>query len=151
MAKKAFDGKFITVTGAINAVNDTIEYVVPNGKTFYFHSAKIMINTHTTPANRSSVGTTTTKDMVKAVLKIDTVIKDTTNIGMSTISKITLGTAFVSQNGTGNIGDGRFDCKGLSLDGDGAKKIEIENTLDNGSADATFIGWIETTGATPVI
>ena len=38
-----------------------------------------------------------------------------------------------------------FNVLGLSLVGDGAKKIEIENTLDNGTAFATMSGWLSDT------
>lgn len=151
MAKKAFDGKLITVTGAIDALNDTIEFVVPNGKRFYFHSAKIVISDHVvSPAADASA-----EDRVKAALKIDGVTKDTTNIGvaMRIATREHTNAAFTGGGtGTGTIGDGKFDVKGLSLIGDGAKKIEIENILDGGgSAVATFIGFIEDTASDPTI
>ena len=154
MAIKAFDGKVIVVTGAIDALNDTIEYIPASGKTFYFHSAKIVISTHATPPAITSSATqnTVVKDMVKAALKINTVTVDTTNIGTSA-NATTEGTSALKSGGSGvgTVGDGHFDVKGRFLTGDGAKKIEIVNTLDAGSAVATLIGFIEDTADSPQI
>jgi len=154
MAIKAFDGKAVTVTGAIDAVNDTIEYVPANGKTFYFHSAKIVISTHATPPAITSSATqnTVVKDMVKAALKIDSTTVDTTNIGTAA-NATTEGSADLKSagSGVGTVGDGHFDVKGRTLEGNGTKKIEIENTLDAGSAVATLVGWIEDTGTSPQV
>ena len=151
MAKKAFEDKVITVTGAINAVNDNIEYVVPIDKTFYFHSAKIVITGHILPANRvASSGVTTVLNQVEADLKVDGTVKDTTNIGFASKSSGGSG-AFASDNAIGNVGDGIFSCQGLFLVGNGTKKVEIVNTVDDGFATATFIGWIEDTDTDPSI
>jgi len=38
-----------------------------------------------------------------------------------------------------------LDVAGLSLVGDGVKEVAIENTLDNGSADATMSGYVQNT------
>lgn len=155
MAKKAFDGKVITVTGAINALNNTIEYVVPNDKTFYFHSAKIVITGHVDPADITDSSNTTVviKNAVQSELKVDGVVKDTTNIGFASKTR-TGASAFtdhVGGTGYGNIGDGIFNCQGLFLVGNGTKKVEIKNSLDDGSAVATIIGWIEDTDTDPSI
>ena len=82
-------------------------------------------------------------DRVKAALKIDGTIKDTTNIGIVMATDTLSSTANTSSGlGNGTIGDGRFNVLGISLVGDGAKKIEIENTLDGGSAFATMSGYV---------
>ena len=152
MAKTAFQGKVITVTGDIDAVNDNIEYVVPTDKTFYFHSAKIVITGHTIPAATTTTSTVTTKNAIEAVLKIDGVVKDTTNIGIISVSKgVDFTGRTLSGNAYGTIGDGRFDVNGRLLVGNGTKKVEIVNTVDNGSATATLIGWIEDNDDDPSI
>jgi len=153
MAIKAFEGKVVTVTGAINAVNDTIEYVPASGKTFYFHSASIVMTTNPS-ATSSADGTgseVASKDQVVAALKVDTVTKDKAKIGMATSAREIQAYNGGSGSGFGLDAKCYFNCEGLFLQGDGAKKVEIVNILDSGSADATIIGWIETTGETPQV
>lgn len=138
---KVIAGDYFQVSDAIDNITDTIEFIVPNGKTAFLLEAKIVITTH--PA--ASLGVTSSssnQEMVRADLKIDTVTKDTTNIGESTAAGGGTGSLGGSGSGYGTIGDGRFNVKGLSLVGDGVKKIEIENTLDNGSADAVMSGYL---------
>ena len=150
MAIKAFEGKAVTVTGAIDAVNDTIEYVPANGKTFYFHSAKIIMTGHPDLATFTGTQSNSVMDnRIEADLKIDSAVVDTANAGIG-------GTKSSNNDGSGIGGFGalqesHFDVKGRTLEGDGAKKIEIENVLDSGSANATLIGWIEDTGDSPQI
>lgn len=134
---KVLAGDYFQVSGDIDILNDTIEFIVPNGKTAFLIEAKIVITGHTSG--------TTTKDMVEAELKIDGVLKDTTNIGTATTSTLlTSGSDMIagSGSGTGTIGDGKFNVLGISLVGDGAKKIEIENTLDSGTAFASMSGYL---------
>lgn len=137
---KVLAGDYFQVTGAINAINDTIEFVPASGKTAFLIEAKIVITGHAT-LNLSA--NSNVKAMVQASLKIDTVTKDTTNIGIQAD-----GSALTSAGGTpggaanGTVGDGRFNVLGLSLVGNSSKKIEIENTLDNGSAIATMSGYL---------
>ncbi len=141
---KVLAGNYFQVSGDINGITETIEFTVPNGKTAFMISAKIIINDHPTAASRGSGGTTTQKDIVSAALKIDTVIKDETTIGDATAAAVS-GTnqdGGGAGSGYGNLGDGRFDVLGLSLVGDGAKVIEIENTLDDGSAFAQMSGYL---------
>lgn len=146
MAKKAFDGKVITVTGAINALANEITYVVPNGKTFYFHSAKIVITGH--PSIGTTANATHLRNQVQAQLKIDGTVVDTVDAGAGT---------WFNSDAAGEMAAGismstvPFDVKGRFLEGDGTKDVAIENSLDDGSAIATIIGWIETTNSTPVI
>lgn len=140
---KVLAGDYFQVSGDINTLNDTIEFVVPNGKTAFMIKAKIMNPTHPSPAATPSISTTQQKSLVTADFKIDSITKDKAVIGEATQAgnknnQHGGGTG----NGYGNLGDGKFDVLGLSLVGDGAKKIEIENTLDNGSAFASMSGYL---------
>ena len=117
---------------------------MPNGKTAFLLEAKIIINDHPSALSRSSGGSALQKDIVSAALKIDGVEKDKTTIGESTAA----GASSSNQvgggagSGYGNLGDGRFNVKTLFLVGDGIKKIEIENILDDGNAFATMSGYL---------
>ena len=141
---KVIAGDYFQVSGDINNLNDTIEFTVPNTKTAFMISAKIMIS-----GNPSAISTATsigvaTKNMVTAAFKLDGVTKDETaigtaaNAGISSSNQRGGGTG----SGIGNIGDGKFNVLGLSLVGDGVDVIEIENILDNGSAFATMSGYV---------
>jgi len=134
--EKVLAGDYFQVSGDIDTLNDTIEQIVPNNKTAFLIEAKIMITGHTSG--------TTTKNMVEAELKIDDTVVDTTNIGTATNSAIVNSATDMmggTGSGIGNIGDGKFNVLGISLVGDGAKKIEIVNTLDDGTAFATMSGY----------
>ena len=140
---KVLAGDYFQVSGDINTLNDTIEFIVPNGKTAFMIEAKIMNPTHPSPAATPSISVTQQKSLVTAAFKIDTVIKDETVIGEATQAgnqnnQHGGGTG----NGYGNLGDGRFNVLGLSLVGDNIKKIEIENILDDGAAFATMSGYL---------
>lgn len=140
---KVLSGDYFQESGDINAVTNTIEFVVPNGKTAFMISAKIMNPTHPTPAGTPSLSTTQQVSMVTADFKIDGVTKDKAVTGERTSAGNTNnqhggGTG----NGYGMLSDGKFEVLGLSLVGDGLKKIEIENILDNGSAFATMSGYL---------
>jgi hypothetical protein len=142
--QKALDGDWITVTGAINALNDTIEYQPATGKTFFLYSAKIVMNANLA-AVASFNATQTATDLTTAELKIDTVTVDTAHIGFSEkVSSSSPGGAG-GGGGYGVNSESHFDCLGQSLVGDSSKVVEIENVLDSGSATATLSGWIEDT------
>ncbi len=137
---KVIAGDYFQVSGDIDALNDTIEQIIPNGKTAFLLEAKIVITGHTSGG--------TSKDMVEAELKIDGTIVDTTNIGTATTqatgivnSATDMMGGFGWGTGSGTIGDGKFNVLGLSLVGDGIKVIEIENILDDGTAFATMSGY----------
>ncbi len=140
---KVLSGDYFQVSGDIDAINDTIDFVVPDGKTAFLIEAKIVITGHTTPdmGSDSAPVTTETKNMIEAALKIDSAIKDITNIGFATITRV-VNTQPTRSMDYGDIGDGKFNTRGLSLIGDGAKLIEIENILDNGTAFATLSGYL---------
>ncbi len=145
---KVVASEYFQVSGDINATNDTIEFIVPSGKTAFLIEAKIIISTHASPPALVTNVNTIVSDRVQASLKIDSVVKDKTNIGivMATDAHSAASSNYVGSGlGDGTIGDGRFNVLGLSLVGDGAKVIEIENTLNDGSAFATFSGYLSDT------
>ena len=116
----------------------------PN-KTAFLIEAKIVNQTILTPFAMTSttVQNTISANMMKAALKIDSVIKDESMVG--TISQVTNNGNVAPQvggTGVGNVGDGRFNVLGLSLVGDGAKKIEIESIINAGSVRATMSGYL---------
>lgn len=145
---KVVAGDYFQVSDDINAITNTIEFIVPSGRTAFLIEAKIVITGHTTPAaNSGSVGLNAdniVKNAVQAVLKIDTNVKDTVNAGQGSRAHHVnfSGTSGGSQGNGILYGDGIFNVLGLSLVGDGIKKIEIENTLDDGTAFATMSGYL---------
>jgi len=78
---------------------------------------------------------------ITADLKIDTVTKDEAQIFRSQNQQM----GSTNQGGSGygmTENNGKFNVLGLSLVGDGAKKIEIENIQDTGGALATMSGYL---------
>lgn len=138
---KVLAGDYFQVSGDINNLNDTIEQIVPNGKTAFLIEAKIIIPTHSTLAGGISG---VNRDQVAASLNIDGVVKDKTNVGVTSNSALGTGGSDMIMgggSGAGTVGDGKFNVLGISLVGDGIKVIEIENILDNGTAFATMSGY----------
>lgn len=138
---KVVAGDYFQVSGAINALNDTIEFIVPNAKTAFLIEAKITITGHANSAQASSPGTyITQKNAVQAELRLGGIPKDTANVG-----EITAAESNSSRWGYGNgysLKSDPFNVLGLSLVGDGLEKIEIVNTLDDGDAIATMSGYL---------
>jgi len=132
---KVVAGDYFQVSGDINAINDTIEFIPASGKTALLIEAKIIAPTQFS----SSV---VSNDQVNADLKVDGAKKDEAKIGSRGNSQAGGQT---SATGKGFAGDGRFNVLGLSLVGDGVKKIEIENVQDSGSAFATMSGYVRDT------
>lgn len=141
---KVIAGDYFQVNGPIAILNDTIEYIVPVGKTAFLIEAKIINTLHSAPSQNTGLGTNALKDMITASLIVDAVTKDKTTIGMSSQSgNVNFGGAPINTSSAyGNLGDGKFNVKGISLVGDGAKKIEIKNILDDGSVDAVMSGYL---------
>ena len=141
---KVLSGDYFQVSGDINAINDTIEFIVPSLKTAFMIEAKIIITGNPSAISTATSTGVSTKNMVTAAFKIDSVTKDETaigtaaNAGISSSNQRGGGTG----SGIGNIGNGKFDVLGLSLVGDGVKLIEIENIQDNGTAFATMSGYL---------
>ena len=78
---------------------------------------------------------------ITAALKIDSVTKDEAEVFRSQARN----TGSTNQGGSGYgmaENNGNFNVKGLSLVGDGAKLIEIENIQDEGAAFATMSGYL---------
>ena len=126
---KVLSSDYFQVSGDIDNVNDTIEQIIPNGKTAFLIEAKII------PNNTSST------NKITAALKIDTVTKDEAQI-FRTFA--TAGTPGTNQGGWGyGLAENteKFNVLGLSLVGDGIKVIEIENIQDGGGAFATMSGY----------
>lgn len=140
--EKVLSGDYFQVSGDINTLGSSIESnPIPVGKTAFLIEAKIVITGHELPASVSILGTgsSTVRNMVEASLKLDDITKDETNLGFSSFSASRAASnTYASANAYGTLGDGRFDVLGLSLVGDGVKKISIENILDNGNAFASF-------------
>lgn len=142
--EKVLANNYFQVSGLINALTNTIEFIVPDSKTAFLIEAKIIIPTHSNPPIMPTGATNTiVSDRVQAELLINAITKDTTNIGVvMNATTNNIGDFSSGSSGSGFIGDGKFNTKGLSLIGDGAKKIEIKNTLDAGSAFATLSGYL---------
>jgi len=140
---KVLSGDYFQVSGDIDALTDTIEYIPANGKTAFIIEAKIVSTGHATPpAMGAGTANTIVDNRVEAVLKINTVIKDTTNVGF--MYQATSSTNSNGRGAGGGVGNpsSKFQVIGISLVGDGAKKIEVENSLDNGTAFATLSGYL---------
>lgn len=128
---KVLAGDYFQVSGDINALNDTIEFIVPNLKTAFLIEAKIVPTGHAT------------NNKIEAELKVDAVVKDTVNIilAQATVNDPSASSDWGHGWGHGFNG-GKFNVLGVSLVGNGAKKIEIENILDGGTAFATMSGYL---------
>ncbi len=137
---KVVAGDYFQVSGDINALNDTIEFTVPNGKTAFMIEAKITMTTNPT----NSIGTTfvSVSDQVVAALKIDSVQKSKAKIGVYSSWRNESVAGEGAGLGYGVNSSSPFNVLGLSLVGDGSKKIEIENVLDNGSGFAEMSGYL---------
>jgi len=123
---KVLAGDYFQVSGDINAIEDTIEQIVPNGKTAFLIEAKIVPTGHAT------------NNKVEAELKIDGDTKDTVNFILAQANEGGASPDWAWGNG---LYSGNFNVLGISLVGDGVKVIEIENTLDGGTAFATMSGY----------
>lgn len=146
--KKILSGDWITVTGAIDAITNEIAYTPATGKTFFLYQASISMKTNPTASSTtSSNGTVVSNDQIVAALKVNTVVKDTVKIGMATqASARDYSTSAGAGDGSGfGVSSKSYFTWHGSLVGDGAKKVTIENILDDGSAIATLEGWIENT------
>lgn len=138
--QKVIAGDYFQVSGDINALNDTIEYIVPNGKRAFMIDAKITMNTNQSITTTSSSGNL--KNHIVADLKIDSVSKSKAKLGQDSSYTINTGGGGGGGIGVGVTGWCPFNVLGLSLVGDDAKKIEIVNVLDNGSAFAEMSGYL---------
>ena len=140
---KVVAGDYWQVSGDINALNDTIEFIVPNGKTAFIIEAKITMTTNPQAPGVALSPTQTTMDQIVASLKIDSVEKSKAHIGGSArAGGSSTNIDHASGSGFGFSSDGKFNVLGLSLVGNGVKVIEIENVLNNGSGFAEMSGYV---------
>ncbi len=147
MAIKSFESKVQRVTGAINALNDTISLPVPSvGQTLYLAEAKVTMNTN--PAATNAGATSSNQDGIVAELQgAAGAVLDTIKIGQATAGFVSAGEAYGSGYGVGSVE--KFNVLGLKIIGNASDTFVIENVLDAGNATATLVGWIETTGQSP--
>ena len=137
---KVLSGDYFQVSGDINAINDTIEFIVPNLKTAFLIEASVRILSEPSalhPVNTYSVAT----NKITASLKIDTVEKDRIRPGDQHRNYNGAGSAVTTTGGNGGPNSENFKVVGLSLIGDGIKVIEIENIADSGSGFAVMSGY----------
>lgn len=140
---KVVAGDYFQKSGNINTIGSTIEFTVPDTRTAFMIEAKITITGHpdTASAFENTGNEIIQKNAVQAEFKIDTVVKDTANVGEVTGSGAT-STRWGYGNGYSLKSDS-FNVLGLSLLGVGTtKKIEIVNTVDDGNAFATMSGYL---------
>ena len=143
--EKVIAGDYFQVSGDINALNDTIEFVVPNGRTAFLLEGKITLNSNPQiPKSNTAFTIRSNVNQIVADLLIDNVTKSKAKIGVDAFYVLgsSVGSGSGAGSGSGFGSDSQFNVKGLSLIGDGIKKIEIENVLDNGSAFAEFSGYL---------
>jgi len=138
---KVLAGNYFQESGDINASGNTIEFVVPTGKTAFLIEAGFKLtsdNPIPVPTNTSLV----THNRITSVLKINSVIKDKLRIGDLAAAIGNVSGAATGRSGGGGQYTSKFQVLGLSLVGDGIKKIEIENVADSGSGFATMSGYL---------
>lgn len=140
---KVLAGDYFQVSGDIDVVTNTIEFVPAVGKTAFLIEAKITMKTNPSISQPGGTATTNTNDQVVAELKIDGTRKSKAKIGGQASSRnLGGGTSSGTGSGMSLFAESRFNVLGLSLVGDGIKKITIENVLDGGSAFAEFSGYV---------
>ena len=143
---KIVAGDSFQVSGAIDAITDTITFVPATLKTAFIIEAKITMKTNPTIAMPGATSSSTTNDQVVADLKIDGVVKSKAKIGsFATGRNLATGTSSSQGAGLAPFGESFFQVKMLSLVGDGVKAITVENVLDSGSAFAEMSGYVITT------
>jgi len=139
---KVVSGDYFQVSGDINNPGNKIEFIVPSGKTAFLIEAKITISTNINISSDLNTNITTNNQII-ADLKIDNIQKSKAKIGIS--ANVNISSAANAGGGAGvSMGSSsKFNVLGLSLIGDGVKKIEIENVLDSGgSAFAEMSGYL---------
>ncbi len=141
---KVLANEYWQVSGDIDTLASEIVYIVPSGKTAFIIEAKITMKTNPT-FTLPSGSAATTNDQVVAELKLNNVKKSKAKIGAFANGRTGSGTSIGGGAGLSPYGESRFNVLGLSLVGDGAKEISIENVLDAGSAFAEMSGYFITT------
>lgn len=93
-------------------------------------------------ANQAPSANATNTDQVVADLSINTVVKSKAKIGIGTAAITNAAADYGGGAGFGTNAQSQFNVKGLSLVGDGIKKIEITNVVDDGFAFAEMTGYL---------
>ena len=144
LAVKEFGNKLISLNSTSDETTTGVKLTrtIPSGKTFYLGRAKIV--PADTPVNESS----STDWRATAVIKFDGTIVD--NIGYAGQTEETAGEG----PGMGIAGASlESNQMGISLDGDGVKKVEVDLTNLVGTNHAvrlSLVGWEEDTGISPL-
>jgi len=134
---KVLTGDYFQVSGDIDTVGTTIDFTPGSGKTAFLIEANIVANQITT-VNAAA----TAQNLVIAELIIDTIVRTKTKIGLAYKQNSIGGTFGFGGAGYGTQDVGKFNVLGLSLVGDGNKKIEIKNAVSDGKAFATMSGYV---------
>jgi len=129
---KVLAGDYFQVSGDINSIGNTIEFVPASGKTAFMIEAKITMNSNNTAAAQIN--------QIVANLKLDGAIVSKAKIGMA--ANTFAGVREIGGAGIGIAQESFFNVLGKSLVGDGIKKIEIENVVDSGSGFAEMSGYV---------
>lgn len=143
LAVKEFGNKLISLNSTSDETTTGVKLTrtIPSGKTFYLGRAKIV------PAD-TPVSATSTDWRATAVIKFDGTIVD--NIGYAGQTEQGAGEG----PGMGIAGASlESNQMGISLDGDGVKKVEVDLTNLVGTNHAvrlSLIGWEEDTGTSPL-
>jgi len=138
LAVQESNGNVTRTRGAINTVTSKITHTVTTGKDGYILVAKIII----TDFSNSSA--------VRAACKIAGTTIDTTQIGVRAFTQEGPTTNGFGMGGWGIVGDGILHGA-IGDKATAGQTIDIENTLDNGSADATLVVLEVDTGVSPAL
>ena len=134
---RVLTGNYFHVLTDISNPANKATFTVPDGRTAFLIEAKITMITN--PGASAGV------DQVVATLQknINAVITEFSKAKIGKASQTFTGVREIGGAGFGLGGYCPFNVKGFSLVGSGANnKIEIENTVDSGSAIAEFSGYL---------
>jgi len=135
---RVLTGNYFHVITDISVPANKATFTVPDGKTAFLLEAKITMITNPGPG-------ATQNDSIVATLQknINTTITEFSKAKIGLASNTFTGVREIGGAGFGAGGYCPFNVKGFSLVGSGVlNKIEIENTLDSGSAMAEFSGYL---------
>lgn len=145
--EKVEAGDYFHVILDISTPANKASFIVPNLRTAFLIEAKITMITNPGASATASSTLVSTNEQVVATLQKNI------NSTITEFSKAKIGVASAaignpigraaSGSGFGTNAEGHFNVLGFSLVGNGVlNKIEIENTVDNGSAVAEFSGYL---------
>ncbi len=146
LANKEFDGKiFKEISGEFTNNAVQITHIVPSGKTFYLAEVRLypVVNTVVAAIN-GAAGTSAVNRRADVEVKFDGTIID-----VLTHDQETGQDDANHQGAAGGSGNYWGAMKGLSLDGDGVKVVELTSTNTSGTYRVSIIGFEETTADDP--